>query len=588
MVLEQIPAVTSHNSRALLIQGIIPTEKFDKYFSGFLDTFNPEQEVVVSGWIEAEETGDQASCQRIAQDYLVQNTVGLSKFLQCVTIYFLHKDEMMSKWAKRLNFSTRGIQKSAIEATLCFVFIYKPFKSPSDPARLKKVQPVPIPSYPQPVVHKSSSNRSRRSSHEFNLNDEISPTTQAKSNFAQKLISHNNPQGKISPITPANQQRHVSRTKPGVTSKPPVFNILPEFINMDSDGYASSHRQESNSNTFSSYHNSQRLGHQNERSRSGNYAQPTNEYNQPRAMRNVTEQPYDPEAIYDEETTYNDFNQGQTYNQPNQPRSHHQQNPSYNQRNQQRTNVAQNPHYVNKKQHIQQQSNSRQMNTQQSSRQSQPPKQQNFEEFNNNLSQGQGQRRAPSFINKYGKNSGSNSNDFEQVQQRPIQNYQRNPRSEAQQVHSQGSNKTLSPSYVEYLNNKQSQVQSQPLNQPRNQTARVPHSFGKPFNTNSQEIDLDLAYKLVEADRQQRALKEASYKVGGPVTTNSRRSQDLLNAPLNNFENTTDSNDLNVFGNRGANQKKNAFVYSNQMGNSQNAGGYQQRGSQNYQQNKNW
>ena len=83
---------------------------------------------IVSGWIESHISIYHNVFEKYGRELLNSSKVGMTKYMNCSKIYFLHKDQMRPEWYERLNFKIEKIQKNS-QPNLYFIIMYKPEKA---------------------------------------------------------------------------------------------------------------------------------------------------------------------------------------------------------------------------------------------------------------------------------------------------------------------------------------------------------------------------------------------------------------------------------------------------------------------------
>lgn len=209
--IKEIPEIVTEHDKSLKIKGYTPMERFTMYLNDVLD--EGDQNIAVSGWIDSEDDNQRKNLDLLAQDLLSSNSVGMIKYLDSAKIFFLHKNQILSKWTQPLGFEVKSLKRSSTSASLAFVLIYEPSKARSQIEELRKITPRSITPFQGATQSKAQ--------------------TTAQSRSAGGLSSQ------IDDLL-----------------KPPTVNIKPEFLNMDSN---SAHGEKNNNSRsgFSGFENRQ-------------------------------------------------------------------------------------------------------------------------------------------------------------------------------------------------------------------------------------------------------------------------------------------------------------------------------------------
>ena len=217
-----MPQIIDEKVDRLRLEKKMSIQKFAPYLNKILNAPNSQQQCqIITGWVEADTADFQACLERVAQNYFETDHVGVIEYLDCAKLYFMHRDQILNEWSRRLAIKFRKTNKFNAPATLTFILIYKPYKSSVDISIIKKITPEAVPSFP-----------------EVDTEDDRDFNGNGRSN--NRL--YRRPSG---PETPeASLYSETSRSQ-----RPPVFNIRPEFINMDSNSY---NRRRGNSNSYQS------------------------------------------------------------------------------------------------------------------------------------------------------------------------------------------------------------------------------------------------------------------------------------------------------------------------------------------------
>lgn len=214
--IEQLPQIVTDYDGSFKILGYLSADKCDTYLNDLLMA-DMSGTTAINGWIEDERGGNyQSNCQLIAQELLNRGSVGMTKYLDCAKIFFMHRDQIPSQWSQRFGFRTKKVRANSPFPRLAFILIYQPAKSSMDVSLLDKIVPQIIQPF-QDFQHSSQQFQGQQRDFQGQQRD-----------FRGGY----------------NTQREERYESP---RQPPVVNIKPEFLNMDS-----------NSNTFSSYQGSQR------------------------------------------------------------------------------------------------------------------------------------------------------------------------------------------------------------------------------------------------------------------------------------------------------------------------------------------
>ena len=217
-----MPRIVTDFDGSLKIHGYITVDKCEGYLNELLQAFDTTGTYAINGWIEDERGSYRANCQNIAQDLLNRGSVGMTKYLDCAKIFFMHRDQIPSQWSQRFVFKTRKVHFSSPFPRLAFILIYQPAKSSIDASMIDKI----IPDIITPQDSGYSDSQYQNKQRDFRGN------------------TYSNPIG-------GRNDRYVNVRQPVVNVRQPVVNIKPEFMNMDSN---------ENSNYFTNYEGSQSLG----------------------------------------------------------------------------------------------------------------------------------------------------------------------------------------------------------------------------------------------------------------------------------------------------------------------------------------
>ena len=149
--IREIPQIIDERSDILRIQGKLSLQKFEAYMREFSNLFNEKDQFIIAGWIEADSLPHQQSCERIANDFLQDNSVGITRYLDCAKIFFIHKDQMPAEWVQKLDFRIQKVEQSVNPPSLAFVLIFQPAKASFDTSLLKRIVPEPQKPYQEPI-----------------------------------------------------------------------------------------------------------------------------------------------------------------------------------------------------------------------------------------------------------------------------------------------------------------------------------------------------------------------------------------------------------------------------------------------------
>ena len=230
----------------------------------------------------------------MAQSFLQTEFVGLTKYLNCAKIFFIHKEQIPNEWIQRLGFQVQKIYRSGPISSLAFVLIYQPSKSNVDVSRLQKISPEPISAIHEPSkthnktqIRETSQSIDSTRGHQFNRQQSGPRTPDILSNYEPQQLSRN-PSQSLGDQEPR-------------SFKPPTFNIRDEFMDMDTDAQNLHHQ--GNSRGSQSRDNSRRSW------------QPANEQQRAADVMQEEGQEMYNEDLYEEEMRYGQGPQPR-HNQP--------------------------------------------------------------------------------------------------------------------------------------------------------------------------------------------------------------------------------------------------------------------------------
>ena len=279
----EVPQIIDGEYDTVRIQERISEKKFAGYIEGLLEIYDPAQDFLVTGWIEADNRNAQAQCEQLAENFFKTQSVGLTKYLDCAKIFFVHKGQIPSEWARRLGFRVQRMHRSGPMTSLAFILIYQPAKSSINASRLQKIVPEPI----STLQEYSQADEVEDYGRGRQLNRQLSGP-QTPDILSERPLSRGASQSMMD-VEPSYQSESRPRS-----FKAPTFVLQPEFMNMDSNAQ---------SNTFQSAQDSRRSRQSEQRGRVPAF---------PQGMQD----PYN-EGMYEEEVNYGEnFQQQQQYNQP--------------------------------------------------------------------------------------------------------------------------------------------------------------------------------------------------------------------------------------------------------------------------------